>query len=152
MSRLTIPTPKWFALRLLLAPAVLLAAGCSDPGADTTTAKLQKIGNFYGPFCIEHGLKGPSSETQFKDYIRKCPSLQLQTLDVDPNDLDPLFKSDRDQQPFVLRYGLSLKGAGGKAAKDVCAYEREGRNGKHLALYTTGRVELIDEAAVKNLP
>jgi hypothetical protein len=145
-------TPTLPSVRLLFVCAVLLLAGCSDPGADTTAAKLQKIGNFYGPYCFANGMRGPTSEAQFRDYIRKCPPLQLQTLDVNPNDLDPLFKSDRDQQPFVLRFGLSLAGPGGKAAKDVVAYERAGRNGKRLALYTTGRVEMLPESAVKDLP
>jgi hypothetical protein len=144
--------PKRPPVRLLFAPVLLVLAGCTDQGAETTTAKLQKIGNFYGPYCMAHALRGPASETEFRDYIKKCPSLQLQTLEVNPDDLDPLFKSDRDQQPFVMRFGLSLAGAGGKASKDVFAYEREGRGGKRLALYTTGRVELVDEAAVKALP
>jgi hypothetical protein len=139
-------------VRLLLVPAVLLLAGCSDPGADTTAAKLQKIGNFYGPYCFANGMRGPASETQFRDYIRKCPALQLQTLDVNPDDLDPMFKSDRDQQPFVLRFGLSLAGPGGKASRAVFAYERAGRGGKRLALYTTGRVEMLPEADLRDLP
>jgi hypothetical protein len=135
----------------LLVAAVLVMAGCANPDADSTAAKLQKIGNFYGPYCVAHGLRGPASEAEFRAYIRSCPALQLQTLDVSPDNLDPLFKSDRDQQPFILRYGLSLAGSGGKANKQVFAYEQTGKSGKRLALYTTGKVAMLDDAALQEL-
>jgi hypothetical protein len=138
-------------VRLLLIPVVLVLAGCSNPAAESTAAKLQKIGNLYGPYCLAHGLRGPASEAEFRSYIRTCPSLQLQTLAINTDDLDPLFKSDRDQQPFIFRYGLVLAGADRKASRQVVAYEQKGGSGKRLALYSTGRVEMVDEESLQKL-
>jgi hypothetical protein len=118
---------------------------------DATAAKLNRIGNLFGPFCVTHGLQGPASAAEFKDYIRTCPQLQLQTLQVNKDNLDPLFQSDRDQQPFVFRYGLSLVGPGGKASRQLVAYEQTGKSGKRLALFTTGKVELVDESTLKQM-
>ena len=68
-------------------------------------------------------------------------------MQVDPGNLDALFVSDRDGQPFVVRYGVS----GGLGATDAVIFEQQGRNGKRQVGFTDGTVEEVDSARYDQL-
>jgi hypothetical protein len=61
--------------------------------------------------------------------------------------LDELFVSDRDGQPFVIKYGQS----GGVMSKLPVVFEKEGKDGVRQVAYTNGQVEEVDAAKYEEL-
>ena len=58
---------------------------------------------------------------------------------------EELFLSERDDEPFIIRYGLR----GGELANSLripIAYESVGQDGRRLVVLLNGDVECLDEA------
>lgn len=72
---------------------------------------------------------------------------RLERMQVDPNNIEGLFVSDRDGQPFVVRYGVN----GGLGAKDPVVFEAEGSGGMRQVGFTDGSVEEVDSARYDQL-
>jgi hypothetical protein len=66
---------------------------------------------------------------------------------VDRNNIEGLFKSERDGEPFHVRYGLG----GGPSTVFPVVFEQTGQNGKRLVSFTNGSVEETDEARYRQL-
>jgi len=79
-------------------------------------------------FMEDNSYKGPKNEAELKDYLKNNPTAVHLTarIDVTPETVDDIFISDRDGQPFVIRYGL--KGI----ADFAIVFEAEGVEGKRL--------------------
>ena len=81
----------------------------------------------------------PQNEAEFKKYIASQKGKMLDVLKVE--DPDAIFVSERDGQPYVVKYVA----AGGKIP-DVVAYEKVGVGGKRMVGFATGVVADLDEA------
>lgn len=109
---------------------VLLFAGCSYQSgptlADVNNTNIKKLRGAYGLFLIQHNLRGPESEEELKAYLRSDESalIKLARMGMTVDQIDSIFISERDGQPFKVRYGL--RGMGDHAA----VFEVEGVNGK----------------------
>ena len=68
-------------------------------------------------------------------------------MQVDPNNIDGLFVSDRDGQPFVVRYGVD----GGLGANDPVVFEAAGAMGSGRSALPTATVEEVDSARYDQL-
>ena len=92
----------------------------------------------------------PGLVKEFKDFIRSLPKAELDGMGVDPSNLDSLFTSPRDNQPFVVRY-QQAKSAGGMMGGQpiVVAYEKTGVDGKRAVVTSLAGVEELDEAQFK---
>jgi hypothetical protein len=133
---------------LLLA---LAAAGCgSDELNSPTAVKMRGLANLYLDCAVPKNGKGPANEQELKKHIRGLPSFILESNGVDPNALDALFVSERDGEPFVVSYGLSITGISGTSAP-VVVHEKTGKNGKRLVAFANTKVELVDEARLQEL-
>lgn len=71
-------------------------------------------------------FKGPANEKEFRDFIRKMPAEALEEMGISGADSEELFKSERDGQPFRIRYGI--KGGLNKVYAVLC--ESRGVSGK----------------------
>ena len=117
-----VPSRAWFFV-VVLALAVL--AGCSGGpppnDVDPTQERLVKIGLAYREYC-DRQMKAPAGAEDLN------PLLKAQGAD------DTVWNSARDQQPFVVVWGLDLRQppvwAGDKLP--VLAYERLGKSGKRF--------------------
>lgn len=95
--------------------------GCSsrtDP--DSTLARangtnIQRLANLYFTYQSQHDWRGPKDEAEFKSFLQKYNSHKLSRIGVDPNALDKLFTSERDGQPFKIRYGVPGSAMGSSA-------------------------------------
>jgi hypothetical protein len=135
----------------LLLVAVTAIPGCgSDELNSPTAAKLRALGNLYLDYAGGKNNKGPGNEQEFKKHIRGLPDQVLSPIGVDRNAVDLLFSSERDQQPFVVIYGLAITQISGTSAPLV-AHEKTGKNGKRLVAFANAKVELIDESRLQEL-
>src|SRR5262245_15304540 len=102
---------------VLLVPALIAVPGCgSDELESPTATKLRTISNFYLEYAIGQNGKGPDNEQTLKKHLRGVPEFVLQTSGIKRDEIDSLFTSERDQEPFVVLYGQTIKQVGGKSA------------------------------------
>jgi hypothetical protein len=131
--------------------ALLAAPGCGSNELESPTAiRLGKLAGFYLDCAVAKNGKGPANEKALKGHIRSIPGFSLQASGVDPAAIDSLFVSDRDQEPFVVLYGLTIAQVSGTKAPLV-AHEKTGKNGKRLVGFANAKVELVDEARLQEL-
>src|SRR5215213_10584823 len=105
--------------------------GCSrhDPASrigEMNDMKIKQLANLYMAHQTRNGSNGPKDEVGFREFIqKKMPAHRLEMMRVDPAKIDDLFVSDRDGQPFVIKYGQS----GGVMSKTPVVFEKEGKDG-----------------------
>jgi hypothetical protein len=142
------PPPPWIAVLLA---AALLTAGCSgpDPLRSPSAARLRGLAMIYLNYAAAKG-SGPPSESVFRKYSHSLDGIALQMAGVDPKAIDDTFVSLRDNQPFVVLYGVGISQMSGKSAP-LIAYEKTGANGKRLIAYANTKLECVNEARFKEL-
>lgn len=124
----------------------LIAAlsGCgSGPPAPQQKSNLNKLVLFYGPYQREHQGALPPNEQALKEFI-KSQQLLLESQGI--TDVDALFVSERDKQPYVILYAGETLGTDGPGGAPVVAYEKNGVGGKRYVASTLGAVEEVDDA------
>jgi hypothetical protein len=95
--------------------------GCSsrtDPDsaiARVNGTNIERLANLYFTFQSQHEWRGPAGEAEFKSFLHKYNPHKLSRIGVDPNALDKLFISERDGQPFKIRYGVLGSAMGSSA-------------------------------------
>jgi hypothetical protein len=129
-----------------------LVVGCSSPQGPASPERvpLRHLAILYGKYRNSHQGVPPKDEAQFKQYIKSLGASQLAAAGVSGAEIDTLFVSPRDGQPYEVRYNTPppADDGGGPAAVVV---ERTGKNGKRLVAYSTGKVEEIDEATYQKV-
>jgi hypothetical protein len=136
----------------LLALLAVSGSGCGSDALSSPTAKsLRNLANLYLTYADSKGHgRGPGREEDFKAYLHGLPDFLLRNSGVDPKSVDALFVSERDRQPVVVVYGVSVKGITPTKAPLV-AYEQSGRRGKRLVVYANTKVEEVEEARLREL-
>ena len=107
--------------------------------ANSTNSK--RLATLYNRYRARF-FSGPRDEATFKKFIAGRPAAELEELGALSGDIDALFVSERDKQPFFIRYGLPLTDADFRAM----VLETQGVNGEALVLF--GGRGGIREAAV----
>ncbi len=94
----------------LLAP--ILTVGCSgevDPAAaiaKVNESNIQRVANLYFTFQMKHNWHGPSDEAEFKSFLQNYNPSKLTRIGISPKAIDEVFISERDGQPFKIRYSV----------------------------------------------
>jgi hypothetical protein len=138
------------AAGLVLAALVVLPGCGSDELASPTAVKLKALSNFYLEYAVAQQGKGPANEQVLKKHIRSQPDFILKTNGIEPSAIDSLFNSERDQEPFVVLYGMTITKISGESAP-LLAHEKTGKSGKRLIAYANGKVDHVNEARLKEL-
>jgi hypothetical protein len=137
--------------RPLLVVALVAAPGCGADELNSPTAnRLRGLARVYLDYAVPRNGKGPESEEALKQHMRALPDFVLQTNGIDPGAIDAAFRSERDGEPFVVRYGTSIGTISGNSTV-VVAHEKTGKKGKRLVVFVSGKVELADEARLQQL-
>jgi hypothetical protein len=118
--------------------------GRSGPPEPEAKVRLKKLLQLYKAY-VEKNRKGPADEQTLRAFGQKL-SAQERDEYLIGDDLDGIFTSPRDQQPFVIRYNLKLD-PGGKTR--AVAWEAEGQGGKRFVALTVGYVEEYDDETFK---
>lgn len=110
--------------------------------------RIKQLANLYMAYQMRNGSNGPKDEAAFKTFIKSgMPAHRLEMMRVDPTKADDLFVSERDSQPFVVKYGQS----GGPMSQLAVVFEKEGKAGKKEVAFTNGKVEECDDAKYQEL-
>lgn len=128
---------------------------------------MRNLAVLLGQYTGRHQGRGPKDEQEFKTYLRGLSADEMRSFG---GDVDKLFVSPRDLQPYVIRYGQSagppgMPGSGLRPGESITvgpnspnayneplvAYEKTGVEGKRYVAYQTGKVELVDEARLQQL-
>ncbi len=141
---------RWLAGGLLLL-VLGVAPGCGGNELESPTAnKLRGLAKLYLDCAVSKSGPGPASEQEFKKHLHRLEGFVLQMNGVDPANLEAAFVSERDGELFIILYGVSITRISGTSAPLV-AYEKTGKNGKHLVAFANARVEAVDEARLREL-
>ena len=100
----------------LIASAFALFAmvGCGEPSTDAVvgeanSSNIQRLSNLYIGFQYrnsENGYSGPADEAEFKEFVSKFNTSKLERMGIDTSDIDAVFISERDNEPFKIRYNI----------------------------------------------
>jgi hypothetical protein len=136
----------WLAIALA---TMSLTAGCGNPDkVAQESSNLKPLVVMYGQFIGQHRGKPPADEAEFKAFLRKVDPERLKSFQVE--DVDSMFISSRDNQPYVVRYG-KLEGSAGPAGQPVVAYEQTGVGGKRFVASAIGAIEEVDEETFRKM-
>lgn len=92
------------------------------------------MGSPTGPIRGPTGFKGPADEASLRAYIARSPAAALAEMGIDDPQAASLFTSERDHQPFRIRYGVT-----GPLTTVYCIVcESEGVNGSVRVFKTDG--------------
>jgi hypothetical protein len=137
-------------LLLLLALCAAWLAGCSDRAAKQQAIErdnIRTLARLYGQYMSAHRGKSPASEVDFKKYIQSRKD-ELAAEQI--TDIDSLFVSNRDNQPYTVVYNMPPAGSMTPTGR-VVAYEKQGVDGKRMVAYELMSVEELDEARFKTV-
>jgi hypothetical protein len=139
-------------VRLLQAALIILPiAGCGPDNAlsSPTALHMNGLANAYLDHVV--GANGPpADEATFKKHMKGLRASVQYDYHIDPENIDASFVSERDQQPLVVLYGQGPGKISGDSKK-VIAYEKSGKNGKHLVVFASTKVDIVDEAELERL-
>jgi len=135
----------------LVLPVAVALFGCGADERNSPTAhKLKALANFYLDCAVSQQGRGPANEQALKKHIRSVPDHQLRANGLDPATVDATFVSERDQEPFVVASGSAIGRISGDSTQ-VIAHEKTGKNGKRLVVFVSTKVDLVDDARLKEL-
>jgi hypothetical protein len=137
----------WIRMILL---AVTVAAGCERQAPPPTQQEvhLKALAVGYGMFIGNHRGRPPADEEEFKAFLRSLPPEQLPGQ---PGDIDALFVSPRDNQPYVVRYNIGSTMPGPGQPMEVVAYEQTGVGGRRYVAFALGGVEEVSEDELEKI-
>ncbi len=125
--------------------SVLLQFGCDgskDPRArivELNNSNIIRLRSCYTIFGRYNGGP-PKDEVSFREFFKTDPTAKarLKRIGVEAEDFDRIFISERDDQPFIIRWNVG----GGK--DEAIIFEAEGVGGKRMVAFNTPR-ELDDK-------
>lgn len=137
---------------LLIGCIAFATVGCSSPQGPASPERvpLRHLAILYGKYRNSHQGMPPKDEAQFKQYIKSLGASQLAAAGVSEAEIDTLFVSPRDGQPYEVRYSKAPPADDGSGPAAV-VIEHTGKNGKRLVAYSIGKVEEIDEATYQKV-
>jgi hypothetical protein len=130
---------------------LLIGCSSSDPNSALARANetnMQRLANLYFTFQSQHDWRGPTGEAEFKSFLRKVSPQKLSRIGVDPAAVDKLFISERDGQPFKIRYGV-LGSAMGSSAPVI--FESTGDGNRRLVGFLDMQQREVDESEYNTL-
>jgi hypothetical protein len=128
---------------------LVAVAGCGESSELSSPAarRLHILATVYLDYAAAKGA-GPANREQLQTHFQNAPPFVLSAEGISAKNCDIVFTSPRDGEPFLISYGV------GFAISDdapIIACERTGKDGKRLAAYANGKIELVDQSAAREL-
>jgi hypothetical protein len=137
-----------------LAAFFLLLIGCtsSDQIARTVQAKndshIKQLANLYYAYQRTHGWRGPSDESTLKQFAQTgLDPKKLIIMNITRDNLDDIFISDRDHEPFRVKYNLE----GDQSVPSAVVFEDKGIGGQRQVAFNIGTVQLVTDDEYQKL-
>lgn len=130
-------------LALLVVIGLMAGGGCGAHHEESASilARIndsngKRLANLYAIHQSRHNFTGPADKAAFVKFIQQgmLPS-ELEGTGVDPQDVEKLFVSERDQSPFFIRYGVVAPNWG--VSHQAVIFEERGSRGR-VAVFLTG--------------
>ena len=143
-----------FARLILGSLCVLITAiGCRQSSPESTLASLnesnvQRLVNLYFAYQKKHDFNGPKDEQAFRQFVQGISLEKLQRIGVDPASIDGIFVSERDGQPFKIRYRIKGSMMG---SQDPVVFESQGADGKRMVGFLNMTQREVDAAEYDQL-
>jgi len=123
---------------------LFLSVGCGEKTESEDVVEqrsnMRTLCVAYGNYTKSHRGRPPQSEKSFRAWIEKEGPDFLTNLGID--NLDDIFISTRDNEPYVIVYGKK---------KRIVAYEAVGVDGKRFISDNLGVTTEVDEAEFNEL-
>jgi hypothetical protein len=134
----------------------LIAAliGCSKgPSADAMFAEnsdinIKRLAWLYGVFQVNHNWNGPKDEAEFRKFIESQNPKRLSKIGIEMSSLENLFVSERDNQPFKIRW--QVLGSPRGPEKPVI-FEAAGVDGKFQIGFTGNKLVEVEQSEYDRL-
>ena len=139
----------WRRLILLVCLLPCLVVGCrrtidsNAALAEANSTNLQRLANLYVTFQSRNEWRGPADEAKFRTFIAAYNPDKLRRIGVDPGQVDALFVSERDGQPFKIRYRVPGSSMGSSAP---VVFEATGVDGRREVGFLNMTHEEFDQA------
>lgn len=130
----------WITSAICLSAILWLSVGCGsgdvagDMFAKANDINIKRLSSLYAVYSAQHGYTGPKDEAEFKAFIAKQDKKRLKMIGVDPENLDKLFVSERDNQPFRIRWELQVRP---RQAPIPIVFEEDGEGGKKMVAFSS---------------
>ncbi len=112
---------------------------------------LKALSVCFGRYVSQHRGQGPPNEAEFRKFLKTLGNEELQSLGIDPNNLDALFVSPRDKQPYGIAWGQASTPPGPDGFVPLRAWEQSGVGGRRVVANGLGKIEEVDEATFNKL-
>jgi hypothetical protein len=127
--------------------AGLSFTGCGG-GADVgdlmkqgNSTNIRRVRNCYAMYADLNKYKGPASKEELLEFLKSNGGAmtRLERMGIPQEDLDDMFVSERDGEPFKIRWGLN------GVDDHACVFEAVGVEGKYMVAFATPRELEKDE-------
>ncbi len=139
----------WPTVASCVATLVFGVTGCGKPQAvKGTGSTIKPLSILFFRYTAQHRGQTPLNREELEKFINAQGPTELEVLGA--KDMNDLFTSARDQQPYIVRYGVTVPppGPGGPT---VVAYETKGVSGRWLVAFSTAGVDEVDASKLKEL-
>lgn len=132
---------------IVVAAAVISGCGPATPDARAVIRKFnddngKRLVNLYAQYQAEYGV-GPANEQELRRFIKNKSPAALEEMGVQADALDALFVSERDKQPFFIRYRLPIA-----RGTQALVFESQGVGGSVSVYFKGPRVVSVPSAEV----
>lgn len=117
-----------------------------DAIRQSNKTNIQRLSNCYSMYQFNNGWQGPVDEASFKKYLSEVRPEILSRMGID--DIDSIFISERDGQPFKVRY--AVKGTA-RGTSEAVVFEAEGSGGKKMVGFLNMTQREVDQAEYDQL-
>ena len=137
-----------FSLCLFVSLGTVVAlTGCGGTDVNSMIAaandsNVKRLATLYSYFHIQNRNKGPKNEEQLRAFIEAQDANRLNRGGIDATKLDELFVSERDGEPFVVRYGVNTVIRGPSLP---VVFESTGVDGMRQVGFCNGSMKEVDE-------
>jgi hypothetical protein len=134
--------------------SALPGCGPSQPDVTSMIAAVnnvngKRLANLYAIYQSRHDGAGPKDRKAFETFIQEAMQpAELVGTGVDQRHLEPLFTSERDKQPFFIRYGVRSPDPSSPGINLAVCFEAEGVDGVVEVFLTGPKVERVPVTSV----
>ena len=140
-------TVRFGLCSFLLLGTLVALTGCSGADADSMIAdandtNVKRLATLYSIFHNKNKLKGPKNEEELREFVEAQDPNLLKRGGIDANKMDELFVSERDGEPFVIRYKVNTVVFGPPLP---VVFEATGVDGMRQVGFCNGLMQEVDE-------
>jgi hypothetical protein len=116
--------------------------------ADANDTNVKRLATLYSVFQVKNKYKGPKTQQQLREFVQSQDPERLARGGIDPTMIDDLFVSERDGEPFVIRYGVNTVVFGPPLP---VIFESTGVDGMRQVGFCNGLMQEVDDAEYDRL-